>query len=177
MPRGKRCRTCLTSSKGLSGDALASFLGGLTPEDFVNAIQKLTDLINAQASGGGIAGTGGFNVDRTITEVTGNRLEALLSTSNIFEEQIASNTGLIAQLLGGGTVPVISAPSLPGSGPAGGDGPAVHIGSITVNVGGVTDPMVAQEIGAKVGASVIEEIDRGLGQRLKFAKLARGVMS
>jgi hypothetical protein len=111
--------------QGLSGDALASFLGGLTPEDFVNAIEKLTDLINAQASGGGIAGTGGFNVDRTITEVTGNRLEALLSTSNIFEEQIASNTGLIAQLLGGGTVPVISAPSLPGSGPAGGGGPAV----------------------------------------------------
>lgn len=163
--------------QGLSGDELATFLGGLTPEDFVNAIQKLTDLINAQASGGGIAGTGGFNVDRTITEVTGSRLEALLSTSNIFEEQIADNTALIARLLGGGAVPVINAPAMLSSSLASTGGPLVHIENLSVTVSGLDDLSRAQDIGAKVGSSVLDEIDRGLGKRLQIANRARGVMN
>jgi hypothetical protein len=169
----KQVQDLFNQFSSLSGDSLAAFLGGLSPEDFVNAIERLTDLINAQASNGGVAGTGGFNVDRTITEVTGNRLEALLTTSTIFEQQIAANTGLIAQLLGG-TVPVISPPPALGGGATGAGGPTVSIGGITVNVGGVTDPMVAQGIGTTVGGAIVDEISATLGKRVRVAGLQRG---
>jgi hypothetical protein len=152
---------------------MPAFLGGLTPEQFERLIEQAIGIVRAQASGGGVAGTGGFNVDRTITEVTGNRLEALLTTSTIFEQQIAANTGLIAQLLGG-TVPVISAPPSLGPGSAGVGGPTVSIGTISVTVTGVTDPVVAQGIGSTVGTAIVDEVSSQMGSRVRVASLQRG---
>lgn len=146
--------------------------GALTPEQLRDLFKQGVD-----AARGGTSGTGGFNVSRTITEVTGNRLEALLSTGNIFAEQTARNTGLIAQLLGGTSLPMINAPSLATSSFGASAGPQVVIESLTVQLSGLTDPARAQEIGARVGTSVLEEIDRGLGKRLQFAKLSRGIVS
>lgn len=160
----------------LSPDQAAAFLGGLTPEQFEQLIEQTLGIVRSQAGTGGIAGTGGFNVDRTITEVTGNRLEALLSTDVTWNQQTAENTAMIAALLGGGNLPVINPPASSTSS-ALGQGPLVVIQNLTVQLSGLTDPARAQEIGARVGTSVLEEIDRGLGQRLKFAKLARGQVS
>lgn len=165
-----------TTFQTLEGADLATFLGGLTPQQFIDALSRATDFINGAAGSGGLAGTGGFNVSRTITEVTGNRLEALLSSELIFAEQTARNTAVIAQLMGGGNLPVINTPSLSPFG-AGSAGPMVVIESLTVNLSGLTDPARAQEVGAAVGGSILEEIDRGLGKRAQFARLSRGVLS
>jgi hypothetical protein len=159
----------------LSPDQMSGFLGGLTPQQFETLIEQAIGIVRAQAGSGAVAGTGGFNVSRTITEVTGNRLEAMLGTANVFAEETARNTALIAQLLGGS--PTLIQPPASASAATLSGGPAVRIDSLTVNVGGVTDPVAAHDIGARVGASVIEEIDRGLGRRLRSAKLTRGVMS
>jgi hypothetical protein len=167
-----------TQLQTLSPDQAAAFLGGLTPEQFEQLIEQTIGIVRSQAGSGAVPGTGGFNVDRTITEVTGNRLEALLSTDVIWNQKTAENTALIAQLLGGGnTLPVIQPPASSASSFASSGGPLVTIENLTVQVSGLTDPSRADEIGARVGTSVLEEIDRGLGQRLKFAKLAKGLLT
>lgn len=183
----------LTSSEGINkaiaalqdlfsqlqaGTLSAADLGGLTPEQFEQLIEQTIGIVRDQAANGGVAGTGGFNVDRTITEVTGSRLEALLSTDVIWNQQTAENTAALLALFGGGTAPLISAPSLPTAGGlAAHNGPLLSIDTLNVQVSGLSDPTAAQEVGARVGRSTIDEIERGLGQRLRIANLTQGRVS
>jgi hypothetical protein len=75
--------------------------GGLTGQETIDAILKALELLRSTPAGQTAGGTGGFNTVRTITEVTGSRIGALLSTANIFAEMTAANTKLIAERLGG----------------------------------------------------------------------------
>ena len=173
--------------------------GDLTPEELRDLFKQGVD-----ASREGLAGTGGFNVSRSITETTGNRLEAMLSTGNIFLEQIARNTAAMA----GGLGVSVSGSPLPPPPILGGvsgaaievTGSIVRIDSLTVAVGEVgdrahalamghhvSDAMMVEietrlarvlESGSNTGGgsrtSVLEAVDRGMSQRLRFAKHARG---
>jgi hypothetical protein len=160
--------TRLTSGTGIN-------FGGLTPEEIRALITQGAD---ARRTGDApAAGTGGFNREVTITEVTGSRMSALLTTANVFAEATAGNTALIARLLGGTVNPGPVAPP-PGVISYGGGpvnsvaGPSVSFGDINVTVAGpVADPQAA---GAVIGEAVIREIDRRLGGRAAWARRAAG---
>jgi hypothetical protein len=156
-----------------AGTLTAADLGGLTPEQFEQLLEQAIGIARAQGAGGA-AGTGGFNVDRTITEVTGSRLGALLSAANTFAEETAQNTAGILALMTSSMSPLISAPSLP-SAFAGSGGPAVVIQNLTVPVYGLSDPSAARDIGTKVGGAVIDTIDQQLASRAKWNRRARGL--
>jgi hypothetical protein len=156
-----------------SGAISAADLGGLTPEQFEQLIEQTLGIIRAQAGSGAVAGTGGFNVDRSITEVTGSRLAALLSTDVIWNQQTAENTARLVDLMTGATPPLISAPALRAGG-GGSSGPSLVIENLIVQLAGVTDTAQADRIGARVGGAVIDEIDAQLGKRVRVASLQRG---
>jgi TP901 family phage tail tape measure protein len=108
-------------------DALAKIAaganyGGLTPEQLQQLLQQGAEA----ARGAGPLGTGGFNVDRTITEVTGSRLQALLLTGNTYLEQIAYATVSMAALMGVTGLPGISPPQISGT--------SVGAGGVTYNI-------------------------------------------
>jgi hypothetical protein len=170
----KAVQDLFTKFQSLPADQLAGFLGGLSPQEFLDAIQRATDFINAQAGSGGIAGTGGFNVSRTITETTGNRLEALSSTGNIFAERTARATEAIALLMSGGPLPVIAPP--PSSSAETAFGTTVTFESITITVNGVADPVRGRQVGEQVSDAMIVEIDRKLASRQKWNRRAQGVL-
>jgi hypothetical protein len=158
----------------LSADQLPALLGGLTADEFRQALERLRDIVNAQAGSGGIAGTGGFNVSRTITETTGNRLEALFTTGNIFAEQTAQNTALIARLLGGSPTLISAPPTTPAGAST---GTSITFESVTVEVNGVADAAQGQRVGEAVGRGFIDTVDRELGKRFKSKLRLHGVLN
>lgn len=157
-----------------------SALGGLTAQQFLDALEKEAELLKAAQTGGTAAGTGGFNVDRTITETTGSRLAAIASTSQIFLEQIADNTAAMARAFGltGTALPPLTPPPSPApntSTSGGGDTVTITIGDIIVQVGdGAMDPTAAAALGGQIGASALQAINRGLGRDLQWRARARG---
>lgn len=162
-------------TKFQEGTLTAADLGGLTPAEFVTAILKGLDIVHAAAEDAGAAGTGGFNVSRQITEVTGNRIAALLSTGNIFNEQTARNTALIAQLLGGGPTPgPVTPPRIEPTGFGPGSAPVVYITIENDFSGSVADP---EQVGTKIGDAALRAIDKGLGGRAKWVRRSLGDVS
>jgi hypothetical protein len=159
----------------LPQDQAATFLGNLTPEQFQQLLQQALGIVRAQAGSGDVAGTGGFNVDRSITEVTGSRLAALLSTDVIWNQQTAENTAKLVGLLSGAAPPLISAPSIPNAkAGAGLAGDSLQF-DVTINFTGVPDSAGAQRAGKLVSDAMIEEIDQKLAKRLKRNQMARGI--
>lgn len=155
-------------------------LGGLTPQDFLDAIMRTMGILRAQGATPGLGGTGGFNVSQTITQVTGERMSALLATANTFAEMTARNTGAIVAALGGtAALPSVAPPSLPPtstSSTGGGSSGSVTIQNmpITINLGGNVDMQAAQKIGAQIGAATVDAIDKELASRQKWNLRARG---
>jgi TP901 family phage tail tape measure protein len=96
-------------------------LGGLTAQQFLEALLKASDLLKSTTP----AGTGGFNVDRSITEATGSHLAGLFTTGNYIAERTAAAAESILELLqellqGDGSVasrlPAIQPPLVPSGG-------------------------------------------------------------
>lgn len=145
-------------------------LGGLTAE-------QLQQLVRQGIGATRGTGTGGFNVDRSITEVTGSRIGAMLSTANIWHQKTAENTEIIARILAlaNGVSPVIPPPlprhREPGSGECN-----VYITiekiEVALPAGTTDDPTM---IGRRLSESLIDEIDRRLGQRMRMRQHSRGI--
>jgi hypothetical protein len=100
----------------LTSSELAGFLGDLTSSEFIEALKQIEALVDNASAADPSNQTVGFAVSRTITEVTGERITALLGTANYWAEETARNTAAIAAntaatnlLLGGG---VLSAESI-----------------------------------------------------------------
>lgn len=140
-----------------------SVIGELTPQEFLEqltALEALLDEANKAAEATSTGGTTQFAVRRTITEVTGSRIAALLTTGVFFQEQTAENTARMVEMMGGQAFEPIGPPVVGGGGGARG---GVSITIEEINVGGVGAPEEAREVGNEIGAGIAEEIDRALG--------------
>jgi hypothetical protein len=82
-----------------AGTLTPAELGGLTPQQFLEQLKQIHQLL-----GGTDAGTGGYNVDRTITEATGSHIAGLLTTGNYFAQRTADATEAIALALRGSSL-------------------------------------------------------------------------
>jgi hypothetical protein len=105
----------------------ADILGGLSGDEFKNALLQIIEYLNALDSpaGSGPTGTGGFSVSRTITEVTGDRIAGLLTAANAFQERIAlAVESIVARI-----VPIES-PAIYAGAAGGGMGNSITIESI-----------------------------------------------
>jgi TP901 family phage tail tape measure protein len=151
-------------------DALAKLTGGgainfgtLTAEQIRQLLAQGADAFRTQT-----AGTGGFNVNQQITEVRGARIDALLTTGNIYLSHIDQSTAIIARLLGGTLPSGIAPPNLPSDT---GGGTTMQF-DITVNVNAaVADPLAA---GAQIGQGIITELNSQLGTDQKWRARAAG---
>lgn len=160
-----------------SGSLDASQFGGLTGQQFLDALEKAGALLKtAIAGGGGTPGTGGFNVSQQITEVTGARLGAIAATSQIFLNQISDNTALIARLLGGNpSLPAIVPPTVAVATQAQG---AITIGDIVINVSAAgLDNGSADALGGRMGGAFVQELDRQLGSTVLWRARGRGTIA
>jgi TP901 family phage tail tape measure protein len=148
-------------------------LGGLTAQEFLDALLKEADLLKAAQAGSGPLGTGGFNVSQQITETTGSRLAAIADTSRIFLQQIAENTAQIAVALGGhAALPPITPPdTTPGFGATTVAGDTYNI---TIELNGPIYGSKPEEIGERIGDSLIARIDTGLGRKAKVRAITAG---
>lgn len=153
----------------LTGGAGGLQLGGLTREQLEALLRQ-----GVGAARGTTAGTGGFNVDRSITEVTGSRIGAMLSTANIWHQKTAENTELIARILAmaNGMSSMIPAPSraLVPTGPSDAGSGGIVFGDIHVTVG----PGDPRDIGAQIASETVKAIDRALGHEAKWRARSRG---
>jgi hypothetical protein len=163
-----------------AGTLTAADLGGMTPQEFLDAITKTMGILRAQGASPELSGTGGFNVSQTITQVTGERMSALLSTANVWAEMTARNTASIVTALGGSvSMPGVSPPLLSSlqssAGTSGQGGIVIQSMPITVVLGGgMVDTQSAQKIGANIGAATMDAIDKELASRYRWNLRARG---
>lgn len=156
--------------------------GDLTVEQFRELLEQW-----AKATGGAPGEDGGatssFQVTRSITEVTGNRLVGWLATIAYWTEQIAraagAGQGIAASPMpqADGSLPSASlaGPSMPSGGtsevivPGAGDvqpaGLSIGVVQVTIQATGGVTPENAGAIGREVGQRAVEEIDRGLGAK------------
>jgi hypothetical protein len=147
--------------------------GGLNRTEFLDAIQAALGVIDAagqQLAAGGPQGTGGFNVSREITEVTGGRLVGRLDTANAWLQETAFNTAEIARLMGSTAIRVPSLPSIVPGAPQTAT-VQVSFGDINVTVSGVTS--VASG-GATIASGIATELNRLLGTEQRLRTLALG---
>jgi hypothetical protein len=114
-PQGRQAledvlRQLFAQSQTVDDGQFGAFFGDLSPAEFIDALTQITDLIDAtQRDEGGQ--TVGFAQVRTITEVTGERLTALLGTANFYAERTAQateatarNTAVMVSLLSDGVL-------------------------------------------------------------------------
>jgi hypothetical protein len=160
----------LNSADKLSPDQQAAFLGGLTAQQFLDTLLQLQALLDQAQSQGGTGQTEGFAVSRTITEVTGDRLAGILTSSDARLQELVDIGNAQLALLGGGSITAgVSAAAASLSAPGVGGGGDVNIDSVSVSVGmaGATDPVSAGQQAAK---AFVSSIDAALGRRAR-AKL------
>jgi TP901 family phage tail tape measure protein len=146
-------------TKLTSGDAIN--FGSLTPDQLRELLKEAAGAFGAT----GPLGTGGFNVNQTITQVTGERMQALLVTGNTFLEQIANNTSILAGT--GGIVP----PSLSPSGAAAAGDTYLVTVSLDGAIIGSGDPA---GIGDRLGQAFVTRINKSLGREAKIRALTTG---
>jgi hypothetical protein len=151
-------------------DAVAKLTGGgqinfgsLTPDQVRELLKEASSAFGGAA---GPLGTGGFNVDRTITQVTGERMAALLVTSNTFLEQIAMNTSIMA-----GTGAILP-PLVNFGGGAGGGGDTYNVNVYLPE--GVVNSGDPTEIGDQLGRAFVTRINKSLGREAKIRALTTG---
>jgi len=148
-------------------------LGGLTAQEFLDALLKTSDLLRQASAGGGPLGTGGFNVSQQITEVTGSRLAAIADSSRVFLEQIAANTAETARMLGGNPTLAPITPPPPGNYGAGGAGGGDTY-NITVELNGPIYGDDAEAVGGRIGDGIMQRINKGLGREAKLRSFTTG---
>lgn len=147
-----------------------SQFGDLTAAEFLDLLTQLESTIDQIEEGAETGVTRGFQVSRTITEVTGNRMIGVLTTINFWQRLTAENTGMLLQEISGlkppfsndvrrfitRTDPPTSQPPPPG--------PQVRVDALNVTVNGPVSETEAQDTGRRIGAGIMEEIDRELGR-------------
>ena len=150
-----------------------SALGGLTPEEFLQQLLQIKDLLDSGQAAAGDTGTGGYNVDRTITEATGSHIAGLLTSANVFAARTADATELIASVLRG-TAPVAIQPPAISQGAAGsGSGTIV----LNINIGALPAGMTtgqATQLGQAIGDAAADSVNRKLGREYKARQLLAG---
>jgi TP901 family phage tail tape measure protein len=141
-------------------------LGGLTPQEFLQQLEEIKRLLDSGAA----PGTGGYNIDRTITEATGSLIGGLLTTSNVWLQRITAATETMAQALAGAIqpLPTLYPPTVTTSTGAGAMG-AAPVFNLTVNVTIAPGASVADAhaAGEEIGRKTIEAINRGMGQEIR----------
>lgn len=123
-----------------------------------------------------------FAISRTITQVTGSRIAALLFGIQFETTRIADNSDLMVALLtamAGSTAvlaPAVTTTGLGGQTVAGGGNVSISVGGIDIDVHiiGDVDISNAAGIGQEIGDNIIERIDKGLGDRLREAARLAG---
>ncbi len=162
----------------LTPEEMAARFGGLSINqilDLLGSIETLMDGFDEDAVAGGV--TKGFQVSRTITEVTGNRLVGTMTTVSFWAERTALAVEAQLGLMGGGLLPPTrkELDTVITGGPGSIVDPTFNIGPITVGdiiVTGVTDPDVAAEV---ISDDFAEEVDRALGKKLQNLRRALGL--
>ena len=152
---------------------------GFTLPDFIDFLVRLEGLLDDISAEAG--DTQQFAISRTITEVTGSRIAALLFGIQFETKRVADNSDLMVAILNqiAGNSPVgaprtsLTATGISGIGTA---SISISIGSIDVGIRvvGDFDSGSPIEIGRAIGASVVDEIDSKLGERLREASRLAG---
>ena len=154
-----------------SGAIKENQFGGLSGQDILDSILRLLGILRTGSNE--TAGTGGFNVERRITEVTGGRIAAMLSTGNIHLERIAGNTASLVSLFGGIPVSPVTAP--PASAMAGGGSPGVTINAtFNFNSPAAIEPENAKRFVRVFTDEAVNEMDKALGGKTKWSRRAVG---
>jgi hypothetical protein len=160
------------------GGFTAADLGGLSPEEFRQALldleKRMQDIANGTASAQGDGSQ--FAVQRTITVAQADLLASLLTTDSYWNEQTARNTAAMVAALGaslpaGSIVPPATATSAGGAALAGSVTFEGGI-TITVNVPAGTDPNM---IGGMISEELLAKLDAALGVRMRRRAVLRGV--
>ena len=156
-------------------------LGQLTATEFLDVLGLIETLLdefdNEEAVAKGV--TRGFQVSRTITEVTGNRLVGTMTTVAFWAERAAiAGEAQLAFLTGSLEPPTTSAMcTFAGNAGVGGAEATVLCAPITINFGdiilsGVTNP---EQAAHEIAGRVREQVDEVLGGRMLDTRRARGL--
>jgi hypothetical protein len=161
----------------MAGDIDPALLGGLTGDDLKEFVLNLDEALDAfaAAAGTGESVTSGFDVSRTITEVTGSRIFGVLTTIAYDVHHIATRYGVdqMVPISAGAAAPAIAA----------GAGTVINLGGIDVVINGaslpaVTDPASGRRTGAAIGQGIFDgfqdAVDRSAGERTLAYRRARG---
>lgn len=141
-----------------------SALGGLTGDQFLSILTQLETLLD-QMNSSSDGQSQSWVVNRSITEIRGERLEAGIGTIAYYAQGTEENTAVMADMLSrlviGGGVLVPPAPGGDGRFTPG-NGGGVVIEQLVINVSAGADPSAA---GQAAAAAFVTEIDRTLGAR------------
>lgn len=151
-------------------------LGGLTPSQLLDLLTRLEGTMDQLVTGGDTGTSQQFQVERTITEVTGNRLASLLLTGTLWQEQTAKNTALMAAILSGTPVGMLQPPTAEQLAAWAGGGGSVSIGQVIVQVQpppGMS-PTEARQVGAALGDGFITSVNDQLGVIARRRALLQG---
>jgi hypothetical protein len=152
-----------------SGQLDAKARGDLTPDQFKQELLDLGGLLrDANQQVGGQSQS--FAIDRTITEITGSRIAALLDTSLVYQSTLPEIRDLLAAAFGGG---LITAPILPASQTVAGPSIIIQAGAFPLTV--VVPPGAdGQAIGQAAAAAQAQALDELLAQRARLKQTAAG---
>jgi hypothetical protein len=166
---------------GLENPLIRAIFGGnVTARDVQRLIEEGMGYVSGAQDDGA---TRSFQVSRSITEVTGNRLYGGIITVAHWSEMTAHHTAELVRLLSGGSsLPNISPPSpadlrafvAPAPAPAVPPGPDQTTVDIDVQIDQITVTGSPQEAGRQIADSAIEAIDHKLAQRLVDRMRAAG---
>jgi hypothetical protein len=156
------------ASGSIDASQLGALLGGA---DLEQTLQQIKETIAALRGDGAPSGTGGAVVNRQVTEVTANRLVAVLDDSRTYLEMIARHTAVLA----GGALPPLLPPAVTPDG-ARSAGAVIQLTvPVTVVVGAGADAAtVGGAVGAAAGAAAARELSRVLGTSLALRAAATG---
>ncbi|MFL5580109.1 MAG: phage tail tape measure protein, partial [Gemmatimonadaceae bacterium] len=152
-----------------TGELSAADLGAASLDE---ARQTIVDLIQQLRSGAGLEGTGGFNVDRTITEASASHLAGILTSGLAFWRRTAEAVEALAGIRVG--APVAIAPPATSTFASPSAGVAFSVASLTVQVvlPAGADPATAagaQAVGAAVATGINDALARELFRRRRLA--------
>jgi hypothetical protein len=156
-----------------NGQIDAAARGGLSSKDFEQELLQLSGLLrDANAQVGGQSQS--FAVDRTITEITGDQIRALLDTQLVYQQNLTVLPE-IRDLLAGRLSGAISAPTFPAS-------LGTAPGSLTVVIQAGAFPLTIQvppganpaAIGTQAAQAQVQALDQLLAQRGKLKVATSG---
>lgn len=156
------------ASGSLDPAQLGAMLGGANFGEYMDALKRMIEQLRGD---GAPSGTGGAVVNRQVTEVTANRLVAVLDDSRTYLEMIARNTAVLT----GGALPPLLPPAVTPDG-ARSAGAVIQLTvPVTVVVGAGADAAtVGGAVGAAAGAAAARELSRVLGTSLALRAAATG---